>query len=43
MYVSYSSGVWAYRLSRLVAVAFVCLRVSHPCHVLVDLIHVVVQ
>ena len=29
------------RLSRLVAEAFVCLRALRPCHVLVDLIHVV--
>ena len=34
-------GVWVCRLSRLVAEAFVCPRASRPCHVLVDLIHVV--
>ena len=41
---SLRAGVWACRLSRLlVAVAFVCLRASRLCHVLVDLtlIHVV--
>ena len=38
---SLRAGVWACRLSRLVAVAFVCLRAPRPCHVLVDLIHVV--
>ena len=35
------SSTCPFRLSRLVAEEFVCLRASRPCHVLVDPIHVV--